>query len=155
MIHRIIQNGMDVDQVQPGTPIQLGTGGTGFWTANVRYLVTDIYGNVYEDIVVAVNFAQNAWYDWVAPVVEGKYIFYGNYDNDKTLFRTLKVSSGAIAPSHGSYTTPIDPIDKSPADGTQPADGSTKIFGIGVGTVLAIGIGLVALLLLSGRKGQK
>jgi hypothetical protein len=151
MIHRITQNGKEVTEVQPGAPLRLGTGGTG-WNLNVRFVVTDLHGNVFLNVVVGVNLAGNAYMDWFAPDNEGRYIFYGNYDDAKNDFRTFDVSSGAVAPTDDNSTTPGDTStgDGQDASDTSNSGDSLKVFGLGMGTAAIIAV-LLALLIGKGK----
>ena len=101
MITKLLQNEIQVTEVKPNTPVRLATGGTGFWTPTVNYVVFDSNGKQVLNATVDVDFAQNAWLDWLAPSDEGDYQFFGNYANDKTDYLTFTVSVGSATPIPG------------------------------------------------------
>ncbi len=154
MITQVLQNGIAVSEVQPNTPIQLSSGGTGFWTPTTRFVVFDSLGNVVLDTPASVNFAQNAWYDWIAPNAPGEYHFYGNYDNDKDDFAVFTVATTAPTPipGGGGYLTPqaatggLYTAGIAPSGGSAGSGGFDILSGLGLGGVSAdigkIGAGL-------------
>lgn len=106
----IIQGGQQVTKVQPGTPIQLFANDlVKLWDINTGFLVQNAdTGETLLDLNVGVNIMYNAWYEWTAPEVEGRYVFYADSSNMSNNYVYFTVSKSAPTPEQNGKTIKIN-----------------------------------------------
>ena len=142
----ILQNGIQVRSVRPGTSVRLVAQDVDFWTNQLTFIVIDERSvDVVRQIVsVRLIGGRDAWLDWRAPQTPGYYYFYPDFAGNPTSFIAFEVSRAAPPPSVPDDTDPGPALDED-----KPDDKALPSWAIPAG----IGAGvLVLLLVLGGRK---